>query len=284
MALRLEQKQTIVAEVGAEARKAHSAVLADFRGLTVVDMTELRAKARREGVYLRVVRNSLARRAVAGTDYECLNDALEGPTLLALSLDEPGSAARLIKACADEYEALEVKALAIGGTLLAASEIDRVAKLPTRSEALALLMSVMLAPAAKLVRTLNEVPAKLVRTLAAVSEAKSPHAGAQTGAQAEDASEAEATEAVEAEAVEVESADEASADEASASEDSADVKPVNEQAADKVSADEASANEASSDVKPEKEQAAKKQAAKKRAAKKQSEKSSAQDAQPKGDD
>ena len=254
MALRLEQKQTIVAEVGAEARKAHSAVLADFRGLTVVDMTELRAKARREGVYLRVVRNSLARRAVAGTDYECLNDALEGPTLLALSLDEPGSAARLIKACADEYEALEVKALAIGGTLLAASEIDRVAKLPTRSEALALLMSVMLAPAAKLVRTLNEVPAKLVRTLAAVSEAKSAHAGAQTGAQAEDASEAEAseaeaTEAVEAEAVEVESA-----------------------------------NEASSDVKPEKEQAAKKQAAKKRAAKKQSEKSSAQDAQPKGDD
>ncbi len=284
MALRLEQKQTIVAEVGAEARKAHSAVLADFRGLTVVDMTELRAKARREGVYLRVVRNSLARRAVAGTDYECLNDALEGPTLLALSLDEPGSAARLIKACADEYEALEVKALAIGGTLLAASEIDRVAKLPTRSEALALLMSVMLAPAAKLVRTLNEVPAKLVRTLAAVSEAKSAHGGAQTGAQAEDASEAEAsqaeaseaeaTEAVEAEAVEVESADESSA-----SEDSADVKPVNEQAADKVSADEAS-----SDVKPEKEQAAKKQAAKKRAAKKQSEKASAQDAQPKGDD
>lgn len=185
MALRLEQKQTIVAEVGAEARKAHSAVLADFRGLAVVDMTELRAKARKEGVYLRVVRNSLARRAVAGTDYECLNDALEGPTLLALSLDEPGSAARLIKTCVDEYEALEVKALAIGGTLLAASEIDRVAELPTRSEALGLLMSVMLAPISKLTRTLNEVPGKLVRTLAAVGEAKGAPAGNDAEAPAE---------------------------------------------------------------------------------------------------
>jgi len=181
VALRLEQKQAIVAEVGAEARKAHSAVLADFRGLTVVDMTELRAKARREGVSLRVVRNSLARRAVAGTEYECLNDALEGPTLLALSLDEPGSAARLMQACVDEYEALEVKALAIGGALLAASEIDRVAKLPTRPEALGLLMSVMLAPISKLARTLNEVPAKLVRTVAAVGEAK----GTPTGGDAE---------------------------------------------------------------------------------------------------
>ena len=185
MALRLEQKQTIVAEVGAEARKAHSAVLADFRGLTVVDMTELRVKARREGVYLRVVRNSLARRAVAGTEFECFNDALEGPTLLALSLDEPGSAARLMRACVDEYEALEVKALAIGGTLLAASEIDRVANLPTRPEALGLLMGVMLAPISKLARTLNEVPAKLVRTLAAVGEAKETSTGGVAEALAE---------------------------------------------------------------------------------------------------
>ncbi len=185
MALRLEQKQTIVVEVGAEARKAHSAVLADFRGLTVVDMTELRAKARREGVYLRVVRNSLARRAVAGTQYECLNDALEGPTLLALSLDEPGSAARLMKACVDEYESLEVKALAIGGTLLAASEIDRVANLPTRTEALGLLMSVMLAPISQLARTLNEVPAKLARTVAAVGEAKGPATGGDAEAPAQ---------------------------------------------------------------------------------------------------
>ena len=184
MALRLEQKQTIVAEVGAEARKAHSAVLADFRGLTVVDMTELRAKARKQGVYLRVVRNSLARRAVEGTDYECLNEALEGPTLLALSLDEPGSAARLMKACVDEYEALEVKALAIGGTLLAASEIDSVAKLPTRPEALALLMGLMLAPIGKLARTLNEVPGQLVRTLAAVRDAKEAQAGSEAPAEA----------------------------------------------------------------------------------------------------
>jgi len=136
VALRLEHKQAIVAEVGAEVRRALSAVLSDFRGMAVVEMTELRAKARDQGVYLRVVRNSLARRAVEGTEYECLAEALEGPTLIALSLDEPGSAARLMKACAAEYEALEVKALAIGGELLVANEIDRVAALPTRPEVL----------------------------------------------------------------------------------------------------------------------------------------------------
>ena len=172
MALRLEQKREIVAEVNQAAGSALSAVLADYRGLTVSEMTEMRAKARSSGVYLRVVRNTLAKRAVEGTQYECLNEALVGPTLLAFSKDEPGSAARLIKDCAKDYEALEVKALSIDGILLDAGQLDRVAKLPTKDEAIALLMAVLQAPITKLVRTLNEVPGKLVRTVAAVRDAK----------------------------------------------------------------------------------------------------------------
>tara|TARA_B100000029_G_scaffold413750_1_gene416915 strand:- start:171 stop:701 length:531 start_codon:yes stop_codon:yes gene_type:complete len=172
MALRLEQKQAIVSEVNEAAKTALAAVLSDYRGLTVEEMTGLRAKARESGVYLRVIRNTLAKRAIQGTDYECLNDAFVGPTMLAFSTEDPGSAARLIKDYAKEYEALEVKALSIGGELLEASQLDRVATLPTRDEALAQLMSVMQAPVAKLARTLNEVPGKLVRTLAAVREQK----------------------------------------------------------------------------------------------------------------
>ncbi len=172
VALRLEQKREIVAEVNQAAASALSAVLADYRGLTVSEMTEMRAKARKSGVYLRVVRNTLAKRAVEGTQYECLNEAFVGPTLLAFSTDEPGSAARLIKDCAKDYDALEVKALSIDGELLDAGQLDRVAKLPTKDEAIALLMAVMQAPITKLARTLKEVPGKLVRTVAAVRDAK----------------------------------------------------------------------------------------------------------------
>lgn len=172
VALRLEQKREIVAEVKQAAASALSAVLADYRGLTVSEMTEMRAKARKSGVYLRVVRNTLAKRAVEGTQYECLNEAFVGPTLLAFSTDEPGSAARLIKDCAKDYDALEVKALSIDGELLDAGQLDRVAKLPTKDEAIALLMAVMQAPITKLARTLKEVPGKLVRTVAAVRDAK----------------------------------------------------------------------------------------------------------------
>lgn len=172
MALRLAQKQAIVAEVSEAAASALSAVLSDYRGLTVEEMTALRAKARASGVYLRVVRNSLAKRALAGTDYECLDEALVGPSMLAFSQEDPGSAARLLKDYAAEYDALEVKALCIGGQLLAAGEIDRIAKLPTLDGARAMLMSVMLAPITKLARTFNEVPGKLVRTLAAVRDSK----------------------------------------------------------------------------------------------------------------
>ena len=172
MALQLEQKQQIVAEVNEIAASALSAVVADYRGLTVAEMTDMRSKARDNGVYLRVVRNTLAKRAVEGTDYACLDEVFVGPSLLAFSQEDPGSAARLLKDCAKEYEALEVKALAIGGEMLSADQIDRVAKLPTLDEARAMLLAVMQAPVVKLARTLNEVPGKLVRTLAAVRDQK----------------------------------------------------------------------------------------------------------------
>jgi large subunit ribosomal protein L10 len=127
MALKLEHKQEIVAEVNEVAGKALSAVLADYRGLTVTQMTEMRTKARASGVYLRVIRNTLAKRAVEGTEHECLKSALVGPTLVAFSQEDPGAAARLMKEYAKTFEKLEVKALSIGGVLLGADQLDRVA-------------------------------------------------------------------------------------------------------------------------------------------------------------
>ena len=176
MALALEQKQAIVAEVNEAAASALSAVVSDYRGLTVDEMTTLRKKARDSGVYVRVIRNTLAKRAVVGTEFECLDEAMVGPTMIAFSREDPGSAARLIKDCVADFEALEVKALSIGGELLGPGDLERVAKLPTRDEALALLMSVMQAPIVKLARTLNEVPGTLVRTVAAVGDSKQAQA------------------------------------------------------------------------------------------------------------
>lgn len=172
MALRLEEKQAIVAEVNQAAANALSAVVSDYRGLTVSEMTDLRVKARDSGVYLRVIRNTLARRAVEGTEYECLQEAFTGPTLLAFSNEDPGAAARLLKDYAKEHDALKVRALSVGGQLFGAEDIDRLAKLPTRDEALALLMAVMLAPVTKLVRTFNDVPGRVVRVVAAVRDQK----------------------------------------------------------------------------------------------------------------
>jgi len=176
VALRLEQKQQIVAEVNEIAASALSAVVADYRGLTVAQMTEMRVKARETGVYLRVVRNTLAKRAVEGTEYECLEESFIGPTLVAFSTQDPGSAARLLKDYAKEHDALEVRALAIGGELMSADQIDRIATLPTLDQARAMLLAVMQAPVIKLARTLNEVPGKLVRTLAAVRDQKEAEA------------------------------------------------------------------------------------------------------------
>ena len=172
MALKLEDKKVIVAEVNEAAGNALSAVVADYRGMEVRALTEMRERARNGKIYLRVVRNTLAKRAVAGTEFECLTDALVGPSLIGFSLEEPSAAAKLFKDIAKESDQLEIRALAIGGQLLDASQVDAVAKLPTKHEAIAMLMSVMTAPVAKFVRTMNEVPCKLVRTVAAVGEAK----------------------------------------------------------------------------------------------------------------
>jgi large subunit ribosomal protein L10 len=172
VALTLEDKKQIVSEVAAVAAEAHSAVAAEYRGLTVEQMTDLRKKAREGGVYLRVVKNTLARRAVEGTDFECMQEGLTGPLLLAFSQEDPGAAARVIKDFAKEHEKLSVKLVAISGQLLDASALDRLAKLPTKEQAISMLMALMKAPVEKLARTMNEVPGKLVRTVAAVRDQK----------------------------------------------------------------------------------------------------------------
>ncbi len=172
MALSFAEKEAIVSEVAEVAASAYSAVTAEYIGLSAEEMTELRAKARSGGVYLRVVKNTLARRAVNGTDYECLQETLSGPLLMAFSQEDPGAAARVLKDFAKENDKLVIKALSVSGQLLAASELDRLASLPTKEQAISMLMSVMQAPIAKFARTLNEVPGKLVRTVAAVRDAK----------------------------------------------------------------------------------------------------------------
>lgn len=164
MALNLQDKQAIVAEVSEVAKGALSAVVADSRGVTVDKMTELRKAGREAGVYMRVVRNTLLRRAVEGTPFECLKDAFVGPTLIAYSMEQehPGAAARLFKEFAKANAKFEVKAAAFEGELIPASQIDRLATLPTYEEAIARLMA-----------TMKEASAgKLVRTLAAVRDAK----------------------------------------------------------------------------------------------------------------
>ncbi len=172
MALNLEQKKTIVSEVAEVAGSAYSAIAADYNGLSSEQMTELRAKAREQAVYLRVVKNTLARRALEGTDFECMNEALVGPLVLAFSTEDPGAAARVVKDFAKENEALEVKLVAISGQLLAASELERLASMPTKDQAISMLMALMKAPVEKLARTVNEVPGKLVRTVAAIRDQK----------------------------------------------------------------------------------------------------------------
>ncbi|TCO70051.1 50S ribosomal protein L10 [Chromatocurvus halotolerans] len=172
MAIGLEDKKAIVAEVNETATNALSLVVADARGVSVDGMTALRQEARKSSVTLRVVRNTLARRAFEGTEYECVKEALVGPSLFGFSMEDPGAAARLFKEFAKENKNFEVKVLAVSGQMLGAEQLDVLAKLPTRDQALSMLMSVMKAPATKLVQTMNEVPGKLVRTLAAVRDQK----------------------------------------------------------------------------------------------------------------
>ena len=172
MALTLEEKMAVVAEVSEVAKGAFSAVAAVYSGVTVEEMTDLRAKAREDNVYLRVVKNTLARRALENTDFECMSERLTGPLILAFSQEDPGAAARVAKDFAKENDKFEVTMLSVGGELLEPSDIDKLAKLPTRDQAISMLMAVMLAPTEKFVRTLNAVPTKLVRTVAAISDQK----------------------------------------------------------------------------------------------------------------
>lgn len=168
MALKLEDKKAIVEEVAKVAATATSAVATENLGLTVAEMTELRFKARKSNVYVRVVKNTLARKALKGTEFECLSDSLTGPIFLAFSKEDPGAAARVLRDIVKDNEKLKVRALAIGGQLLAASKLESIAALPTKEQALAMLMSVMQAPITQFVRTLAEPTAQMVRALAAI--------------------------------------------------------------------------------------------------------------------
>ena len=172
MAIGLEDKKQIVSEVNQAASSALSAVLADYLGVDVDELTALRKTARENKVYLRVVRNTLLKRALEDTEFECIQEVLKGPTLLALSQEDPGAAARVLKDFAKENDDFEIKALSVGGKLLQASQIDVLAKLPTLDQARSMLMTVMLAPVTKLARTMNEVPSKVTRAVAAVRDQK----------------------------------------------------------------------------------------------------------------
>lgn len=170
MALSLEGKKAVVAEVAELARSAHSVIAAEYRGLSVADMTTLRVKAREAAVHVRVVRNTLARRALQDTEFECMSDQLVGPLVLAFSQEEPASAARVMRDFSKANQKLVIKLGAFGGKVIDGTDIDVLASLPTREEALSQLLSVLLAPASKLVRTLAEPRARLVRTLGAVRD------------------------------------------------------------------------------------------------------------------
>ena len=172
MALRLEDKKALVAEVNATALTALSAVAAEYSGLTVTQMTQFRAKAREQGVYVKVVKNTLAKRAIEGTEFECLKEVLQGPLVLVFSTEDPGSAARVVKDFAKENDKLVTTAVAVGGQVYPASDLERLASLPTLDQARAILLGVFQAPASQLVRTLAEPSAMLVRTLAAYGEKK----------------------------------------------------------------------------------------------------------------
>ena len=172
MGLSLEQKKAMVQEVAAVADQALTAVSAEYRGLTAGQMDQLRARAREQGVYVRVVKNTLAKRAVAGTEFECMTEGFHGPILLAFSQEDPGAAARLVRDFSKDHSALVVRNVAFGGQLYGPEHLERLASLPTREEALSRLMATMRAPVQKLATTMNEVPSKLARTLAAVRDAK----------------------------------------------------------------------------------------------------------------
>ncbi len=170
--LTLEQKKTIVAEVEDVAKAAQSAIAAEYRGLTVEELTKLRAEARNAGVYLRVVKNTLARRALEDTDYACMKESLTGPLMLVFSKEDPASGARVVRDFAKEHDKLVVRVVALSGKLLTPDDVNNLANMPTRDQAISMLMAVMKAPVEKFVRTMAEPANKLARALAAVRDQK----------------------------------------------------------------------------------------------------------------
>ena len=171
MGLSLEQKQAMVSEVAAKLQGAQSVIVAEYRGLNVERVTQLRSKARKSGVWLRVLKNTLARRAVKGTPFEKLSDKMVGPLMYGISQD-PVAGAKVLSEFAKENELFVIKAGAMPNAVMSAQDIKALSQLPSREELLAKLLGTMQAPMTKLVRTLNEVPGKFVRTLAAVRDSK----------------------------------------------------------------------------------------------------------------
>lgn len=171
MGLSLEDKKAVVAEVSKQLQGAQATMLAEYRGLSVEQMTKLRRKAYDAKVYLRVVKNTLARRAAVGSPYECLTEQMVGPLAYAISAD-PVAVAKLLSEFAKDNEQLKIKAAAMGTKLMTPAQVQALAKLPGREQLLAQLLGTMQAPIANFVRTLNEVPSRFVRTLAAVRDAK----------------------------------------------------------------------------------------------------------------
>lgn len=175
MSLNLEQKQAVVAEVSQQLAKAQAVVLAEYRSVPVKEMTELRRKARGSGVYLRVLKNTLARRAIADTPFRGLTDKMVGPLAYGISSD-PVAVAKVLQEFAKEHEKFVIKAGAMPNVVMSAREVAELAKMPSRQELLAKLVATLQAPIAKFARTLNEVPGKFARTLAAVRDQKAGQA------------------------------------------------------------------------------------------------------------
>ncbi len=169
MGLNLEQKQAVVSEIAAQLGKAQSVIVAEYRGLDVGAVTDLRAKARKSGLYLRVLKNTLARRAVKGTPFEKLSEQLAGPLIYGIAQD-PVAGAKVLAAFAKDNEKFVIKGGAMPNTLMSVKDVTALAALPSREELLAKLMGTMQAPVVKLLRTMNEVPGKFVRTLAALRD------------------------------------------------------------------------------------------------------------------
>lgn len=171
MSLNLEQKQAVVSEIAAQLGKAQAVIVAEYRGLDVGKVTDLRAKARNSGLYLRVLKNTLARRAVKGTPFEKLSDQMSGPLMYGIAQD-PVAGAKVLAAFAKDNELFVIKGGVMANALMSAKDVKTLATMPSREELLAKLLGTMQAPVVKFVRTLNEVPGKFVRTLAAVRDAQ----------------------------------------------------------------------------------------------------------------